>query len=426
MEKSDNRAFDAIIIGSGPGGGTTAKELSRQGKKVLILERGKDPRVKGNLFQTLPIIRQYKTAEKITIMTQSVAGGATFSFCGVALDPPYDKFSATGIDLREYVDETKKELGIAPLPDELIGPMSRRIMDSALELGIDWKKIPKFIDPFKCRSGCWRCIYNCPYGAKWTARKFAIQVADNGGVFKTNANVDAILVENGKATGVLYTENGKTTRAEAPCVVLSAGGMDSPKLLAKSGVVGVGKNFFVDPLLMVMGSVRGAKGGLREIPMTAGVHFSEEGYLLTDFTPTTLRYIGSALEAGKISKMLSGRSTLAIMIKIRDELSGNMLDEGPVNKTLGEVEKGRFKRGIELAEKILRNAGASSLFQTSIVASHPGGTIKIGEFVDKDLKTNIDNLYVCDASVIPIAWGLPPVLTLVALGKRLARHLAFQ
>ena len=107
MKKSDNRAFDAIIIGSGPGGGTTARELSRQGKKVLILERGKDPRVKGNLFQTMPIIRQFKTIDKITIMTQSVAGGATFSFCGVALDPPYDKLSAHGIDLREDIAETK-------------------------------------------------------------------------------------------------------------------------------------------------------------------------------------------------------------------------------------------------------------------------------------------------------------------------------
>lgn len=269
-------------------------------------------------------------------------------------------------------------------------------------------------------------MYNCPDGAKWTARRFAIEVVDNGGIFKTNANVDTIIVENGKATGVLYTENGKTVKAEAPCVVLSAGGLDSPKFLEKLGVDGVGKNFFVDPLLMVMGIVKGAKGGLKEIPMSAGVNFSDEGYLLTDFTLTSLRYIGNALAAGKISKMLSGKSALSIMIKIRDELSGEISDKGPVNKTLGKDEKKRFKDGIELAEKILRNAGVQSTFKTSIVASHPGGTVKIGEIVDQNLKTMIDNLYVCDASVIPTAWGLPPVLTLIALGKRLARHLAFQ
>ena len=49
--------------------------------------------------------------------------------------------------------------------------------------------------------------------------------------------------------------------------------------------------------------------------------------------------------------------------------------------------------------------------------------VKIGEIVDANLKTRIDNLYVCDCSVIPEAWGLPPTFTLVAFGKRLARHL---
>ena len=114
------------------------------------------------------------------------------------------------------------------------------------------------------------------------------------------------------------------------------------------------------------------------------------------------------------------------MIKIRDELRGNLTEKGLVNKDFGEVEKKRFQNGIELAENILRNAGARSTFKTSVLASHPGGTVKIGEFVDQNLKTDIDNLYVCDASVIPIAWGLPPVLTLIGLGKRLARHLVTQ
>jgi choline dehydrogenase-like flavoprotein len=43
--------------------------------------------------------------------------------------------------------------------------------------------------------------------------------------------------------------------------------------------------------------------------------------------------------------------------------------------------------------------------------------------VDSHLQTAVDNLYVCDCSVVPAAWGLPPSFTLIALGKRLARHL---
>jgi choline dehydrogenase-like flavoprotein len=423
VKTSNQRAYDAIIIGSGPGGSTVARDLSRNGKKVLLLERGKDPIPRGSLLQTLPTFRPLKTTGKTTIMTQSVAGGATFSFCAVALDPPFDVFESYGVNLRQEVAQTKGELGIAPLPDRLIGPMGQRVMASARELGIGWQKLPKFIDPSKCHPGCWRCAYNCPHGAKWTAREFAIQAVDNGGEFVTCANVEKIIIENGKVVGVLYRSNGDTVRAEAPVVVLSAGGMYSPKLLERAGIKGVGKDFFFDPLVVLIGVVKGEKGGLREIPMSAGIDFPEEGYLLTDFTPTASRYMGSALAAGKLSKVFSGRGALSILIKIRDELSGALTDKGLVDKEMGEIEKERFRSGLEVAEAILRNAGACSVFKTSIVGSHPGGTIKIGEFVDKDLRTEIDSLYVCDASVIPVSWGLPPVLTLISLGKRLARHL---
>ena len=36
----DDRHYDVIIIGSGAGGGTLAGALSRQGRNVLVLERG--------------------------------------------------------------------------------------------------------------------------------------------------------------------------------------------------------------------------------------------------------------------------------------------------------------------------------------------------------------------------------------------------
>jgi choline dehydrogenase-like flavoprotein len=76
-----------------------------------------------------------------------------------------------------------------------------------------------------------------------------------------------------------------------------------------------------------------------------------------------------------------------------------------------------------LLKKILQNAGAHQIYKTWYFAAHPGGTSKINDVVDVNLKTEIDNLYVCDCSVIPESWGLPPALTLLSLGKRLAKHL---
>lgn len=48
----------------------------------------------------------------------------------------------------------------------------------------------------------------------------------------------------------------------------------------------------------------------------------------------------------------------------------------------------------------------------------------IGEVVDNNLKVlGCEGLYVCDASVLPVAPGLPPILTIAALAKWLAKKL---
>ena len=111
------------------------------------------------------------------------------------------------------------------------------------------------------------------------------------------------------------------------------------------------------------------------------------------------------------------------MVKIRDELGGYLTKRGGVRKDLGKIERKRLANGYQHAREILINAGAKNIYRTWYLAVHPGGTVKIGQAVDSNLMTDIDNLYVCDCSVIPEAWGLPPTLTLLALGKRLGKHL---
>jgi choline dehydrogenase-like flavoprotein len=43
--------------------------------------------------------------------------------------------------------------------------------------------------------------------------------------------------------------------------------------------------------------------------------------------------------------------------------------------------------------------------------------------LDGNLKTQFDSLYVCDASTFPDALVRGPALTIISLGKRLAKHL---
>ena len=157
--------------------------------------------------------------------------------------------------------------------------------------------------------------------------------------------------------------------------------------------------------------------------MVSGVHFKEEGFMMTDLGIAVPAFLALTAPKFKAHNVLSLSNTLSIMIKIRDDLGGRITWNGGVRKSLAKADKEKLDSGAEHATKILKNAGAKKVYKGFNIAAHPGGTVKINHMLDSNLKTEKDNLYVCDASVIPEAWGLPPTMTLLALGKRLAAHI---
>jgi choline dehydrogenase-like flavoprotein len=426
--ETTHKDLDAIVVGSGPGGATVAKELSQKNKKVLILERGGNGRIRGSKFQAANMMAfpgkglLFTNMKMLALARGICTGGSSVFYCATAFDPPLELLKSYGIDIADEVDELKKELPIGPLSDDLMGPMAKRIMQSAQELGYDWKKLNKFIFQDKCRAGCWKCSYGCPYGAKWTARNFVEEATRNGTSLINGAKVKRVIFDGNAAVGVEYTKRGKTCQAFAPKVIISAGGIGSPVILRRSGLFGAGYDFFFDPLIMVMGAVKDIKGG-KEPQMTAGIHLEDEGYMMVDLNFPTAVYLSMTAPKLRVHKLFSQSRTLMIMIKIRDNLGGRVTYRGGVRKSLSKDDKLKLKSGYERAKKILKNAGAKGIFKGWDVAAHPGGTVKVNDLLDSNLKTEKDNLYVCDCSVIPEAWGLPPTLTLLSLGKRLAKHL---
>jgi len=402
------REYDAIIVGSGPGGATVAKELSKNHKKVLILEWGNNAPLKGTLPQSTTMIgipgkNILVTNKKLHLLLRgTTTGGSSVFYCGTAFDPPFEMLDSHGIDIRKEIEELKKEIPIEPLSDQLIGPMARRMMSSAQDLGYAWNKINKFIFQDKCRAGCWRCAYGCPYDAKWTARNFVEEAVENGATLVNGVKVKSVLTNGSGATGVELKKRGRQYRIEAPTVVVAAGGIGSAQILRQSGLDKAGYDFFVDPLILATGKVPEIKEG-KELQMQAGWHAKGE-YVMTD------------LAMPKVPK-------LSIMIKIKDDLGGRITNRGRCRKNLSQSDYRKLNDGFDHARKILKNAGVKRVSKSIVFAAHPGGTVKVGDVVDPNLKTELDNLYVCDCSVIPEAWGLPPTLTVLGLGKRLAKHL---
>jgi hypothetical protein len=117
---------------------------------------------------------------------------------------------------------------------------------------------------------------------------------------------------------------------------------------------------------------------------------------------------------------------IGLMIKIRDEAGGRVYADGTVSKGVTAADRDKLRAGAHAAREILIGAGASreTLLTSVPQGPHPGGTAAIGKVVDDGLQTAVENLFVCDGSVLPTSPGLPPILTIVALAKRLAKALA--
>ncbi len=430
MNGLSDQEFDAIIVGTGPGGGSVAVELGRRDWKLLILEKGAGGPVKGTPAGLIPMAlvpgqSLHFTQQMLGLIHAITVGGSSLIYYANAFEPPYELFETYHIDLRPYVNEVKQELPVMPLSDELVGPAAARIMDSARDLGYQWHKMPKLVYQHKCRSGCDKCVMGCPYGAKWTSRMYIDEVRANGSVLVTGARVERVLQENHAAVGVEYMHKGSRYQAFAKRIIVSAGGIGTPMILRQSGFKNVGSDFFFDPLIIAMGEVEDISGG-KEFPMTAGLHFKDDGYIMTDLVfPRWLYWLFTA-QVLRFDRLPAHKRTLPIMIKARDELGGRLTERGGVRKRLNETERVRLLGGYQRAREILVNAGAKNIYKTWYLAVHPGGTAKINEVVDSNLETEVQNLYVCDCSVIPEAWGLPPSLTLLALGKRLGKHLSAQ
>lgn len=420
-----------IIVGSGPGGATVAKELSQRKKKVLILEWGdSDPLTGGFWWGARSLLwpgRSMLITPQLLGLVRGIAtGGSTVFYYATCFPAPLDMLKSHGLDIAAEINEARDELPIAPLKDEMMGPMAGRIMEGALDLGYKWQKLDKFMYQDRWKPEYPFSHYGDPHGVKWSARMYIDQATANGAELIDRAKVSRVIIKDKTAIGVEFTRNGQSIQAFAPKIIISAGGIGSAVILRASGIKRAGYDYFFDPLIGVRGVVDDMDVPASEIPMSAGVHMQDEGYMMTDMSHPSVTTALFAAQVFRFGQMLSRRRTLQIMVKAKDELGGHLTDGGGVRKILNQNEKKKLHRGYRRAKEILQKAGARNIFKTGYLAAHPGGTVKVGDLLDSDLKTEYHNLYVCDCSVIPEAWGLPPTLTLIGLGKRLAKHLASQ
>ena len=429
MKKPKKMKADAVVIGTGPGGATVARDLTLKGKKVIMLDRGKNVKMSGNAIASMaymggPLLPGFMISkpDKLEMMRCLTVGGSTAMYAGTAFDPDIEKFKKFGVDIDpRIVDDIKRETKVAPLPDKYIGRAAKKVMAAARDLGYDWQKFNKFIDPSKGKVTASTVLYNGK--SKWSAQDWALEAVRKGAKLFPQTCCEKIIFENKKATGILAVDKkGDFLEISGDVIILAAGGVGTPAVLKKSGILEAGEKFFFDPLAMTFGYITSATDYLKECPMVYGLK-TDDGIMFSDAAIPYAIYAKYAAQAFQFSKIFRTRGLVGIMAKIMDDLEGAISIDEKVTKRLTPQDQHLLAKGQAISYEILTHMGAKDIWFGNFNAAHPGGTARIGHVVDTNLESEYKNLYVCDASVIPDQWGVPPVLTIMCLARRLSGYL---
>ena len=397
-----------IIVGTGAGGGILAYELAKNDVPVTIIEKG--PYIKsGEAFKYYD-----KYSEDVDLLTTTCIGGASIvsmSNMVRALDEELLEFDVDLTEAYEYVEEL---VGVHQLDDSHIGKGSQAFLDAGRKLGLKTMKMPKAIREKDCIQ-CGKCAFGCPADAKWSGKDFVDDAVEAGAELICDAEVIKVITENGNACGVTYVKDDKEESVFADTVILSAGAIGTTLILRNSGIEDAGREIFFDPFVSVGGYLKDINFNT-EVQM-AGLVVGENFVLSPHFS--------SFIRANIPDDSVTDEDILSIMVKTPDECRGYVDDDGDVVK-INTIQDIRYlAEGVATAGFILKEAGVdpNTIGSTVYRGAHPGGTAPIGKIVDSNQETEIKGLFVSDASVLPISPGKPPILTILALAKRLADYL---
>ena len=397
-----------IIVGTGAGGGILAYELAKNDVPVTIIEKG--PYIKsGEAFKYY-----YQYSEDVDLLTTTCIGGASIvsmSNMVRALDEELLEFDVDLTEAYEYVEEL---VGVHQLDDSHIGKGSQAFLDAGRKLGLKTMKMPKAIREKDCIQ-CGKCAFGCPADAKWSGKDFVDDAVEAGAELICDAEVIKVITENGNACGVTYVKDDKEESVFADTVILSAGAIGTTLILRNSGIEDAGREIFFDPFVSVGGYLKDINFNT-EVQM-AGLVVGENFVLSPHFS--------SFIRANIPDDSVTDEDILSIMVKTPDECRGYVDDDGDVVK-INTIQDIRYlAEGVATAGFILKEVGVdpNTIGSTVYRGAHPGGTAPIGKIVDSNQETEIKGLFVSDASVLPISPGKPPILTILALSKRLADYL---
>lgn len=488
-------AADAVIVGSGSGGGVMAAELAAAGLDVVVVEAG-------GYFNEADFNQQemwawqhlyYRsgptpTADgNVTLLAGSSLGGGTTVNWSNSVPPREDVRAAwehehglpgiAGPDFDVHVDAVLDRLGANERCSDHNGP-HQRMIEGAERLGWKVRRARLNLDPDRYDPAmAGHTGYGDQTGAKQgSAKTWLTDAAEHGARMLVGTAVERILVDDGRASGVvgtatdlLGTEHEVTVRA--PVVVAACGALETPALLLRSGIGGpaVGHHLHVHPTGAIFGTYAEEQHSWWGPVQSAILHeFAdcEDGYgFLVEGTHfhTGLNATALPWTSGEEHKELLSRTAYsATLIHLTQDRGGGqvVIDEQgeAVHRypLTDELDVRNYRRGMDAVARIHEAAGAHEIAclvpgvdpwrrgddldrwleelgdiplgtaGLAAFSAHQMGTARMGA----DPTTSVADphgqlhdtpgVWIGDTSAFPTSSGVNPMVTCMSLARRTA------
>jgi choline dehydrogenase-like flavoprotein len=257
---------EILVVGSGPGGALTATRLAEAGREVLVLEEGDWIDVgEHEPFSLEQMAAQYRNAgltvalgrPPIVYSEGRCAGGGSEVNSGLYHRPDSELLAdwsrRYGIrdlgpgDLDEHAREIEKTLSISTVPGR-VTPASSVLERGAAELGWASREIPRWM--------VYRDGADATDGERQSMTRTYLPRARNAGAsILTGVRVEKLVARGPHVVEVRATRRddrggSEPLRIRADHVFVSAGAIQTPALLQRSGVrTNVGRTLAVHPMV---------------------------------------------------------------------------------------------------------------------------------------------------------------------------------
>ena len=489
---------DVVVVGTGAGGGTLAAYLADRGWDVVMLE-------KGGFFRAEDFSQREEEAmaafngrrgldasddNSVFLAYAEAVGGCTVHYWGDSFRAPPDRLERwrteyglewmTPAELDPHWEAIERELGIHICEERLFNENNRLVRQGCEALGFRGGAVPTArVDCI----GCGWTAFGCAYNRKSSQLITTIpRVSKSGGRIYSDARVERILIENGRAVGVEGSLLDRDTdqphsriRVRAPIVVLAGGAIGTAELLLRNGFDDgvVGQRFYVNPHYFVFAdfgreidNVTGIPCAyevdeFREVRRTRSGEYAGGGYtmLCSHQPPGLTAALLPEVGAAHAERMRRYRRLGSLMSVIDEENPGRIYLDGGGRKVRFRVRGVDQHKAVDFlrnATRIFLAAGAREVWipdvygtvvrdpsevETRITlrsvqpgaqvcaGSHFLGTAPLGADPSRSFAGptgeahRVKGLYVADGAAVPTSVSKDPSLTIMGVARWIAAGL---